>query len=355
MKVHAAAFSEQGRNLIEKIEHIPLSVEYGRVPLLRGGSWVENKNHLRVRQKEPLAQWTAEAFATGFPIIFVGAAGIAVRAVAPLAASKKTDSPVLVVDELGKYVIPILSGHLGGANELAKELAAGLGGRAVITTATDVHGIFAADVFARRNNLIIEDPAQIADASGKLLRGERISLAVEGFAAEDLGRMGAPREVLPVSWACAGLDEGAVKPDLTLKTRNFILGIGCRKGKTAEEMEETLRKAEREQLLKLESIAAIASIDRKKEEQGLLELAQRLRRPFCVFSGEKLMRMPGVYTGSSFVEQTMGVDNVCERAAAAAAGGGAVVLKKHAEDGMTFAVAELSIESRRKRRLEFHE
>lgn len=339
--------------MIGRMEKIPLSVSYGRVPLLYGGSWVESTNIFSVRQNEPLERWTKDAFANGYPILFVGAAGIAVRAVASVAASKKTDSPILVVDELGKYVIPILSGHLGGANELAKELAEGLGAQPVITTATDVHGIFAADVFARKNNLIIVDSAKIARTSAKLLRGETVSLAVEGFTAEAMEKMGPPRGIVPLSWVDCGNETDGKKPDLVLKARNYVLGIGCRKGKSAAEMLAVLRRAEQKQLLAVTDIAAIASIDRKKEEPGLLELAQRLRRPFCVFSREELMAVPGSYTGSAFVEQTMGVDNVCERAAAAAAGGGQIVLKKQAEDGMTFAVARMSAESTKKRRLEF--
>ena len=98
MKIYAAAFSDRGRNLINQIGTIPLSVDYGTVPLLCGGTWVKSETTLRIRKQETLEQWTAEAFTAGAPLLFVGAAGIAVRAVAAQAASKRTDSPVLVVD-----------------------------------------------------------------------------------------------------------------------------------------------------------------------------------------------------------------------------------------------------------------
>ena len=369
MKIYAAAFSDRGRSLVNRIGEIPLSVCYGTVPLLCGGKWAKDETNLRVRQQEPLEQWTAEAFTEGAPIVFVGSVGIAVRAVAKVAASKRTDSPVLVVDELGRYVIPLLSGHLGGANELALQLAHGLGARPVITTATDVNHVFAVDVFARRNNLTIGDTAGIARVSARLLRGESVALAVEGMEGSQLAGLGLPEKVKPLSWsACAGKGEDLrpdivvcsvenqkrLKADLFLTGRDYVLGIGCKKGKTAEEMLTVLRQAEGEGRFRLEEIAAIASIDVKQEEPGLLELAQRLRRPFCVFRAEELMALPGNFTSSGFVEKTVGVDNVCERAAVAAAAG-TLEVPKTAGNGMTFALARLGEESRKRRRLIFDE
>lgn len=368
MKIYVAAFSDRGRSLVNQIEQIPLSVQYGTVPLLCEGKWVEGGTNLCVRQREPLEQWTAKAFAEGTPIVFVGAMGIAARAVAPSTVNKKLDSPVLVVDECGKFVIPLLSGHLGGANELANQLAAELHAQPVITTATDVNGLFAADVFARRNNLSIVDTAGIAKVSAKLLRGESIRMAVEGLEQQEVAGMGVPESVNPMSWSacmnkkinakpdiavCSVREASGITADLVLTTRDYVLGIGCKKGKSVDEMLAVLRKAEEEQILRLDEIAAIASIDVKRDEPGLLELAQRLRRPFCVFDAEELMALPGTYTASGFVKQTVGVDNVCERAAVAAAGGGRLVVPKRAGGGMTFAVAQLSEESRRKRRLDF--
>lgn len=368
MRVYAAAFSEQGRNLIRKISKIPLAIQYGGIKLIYGGTWVEDKTNFCVRKDEPLAQWAARAFDEGAPLIFVGAMGIAVRAIARVVFSKKTDSPVLVVDEQGKFVIPLLSGHLGGANELAFELAKALGAQPVITTATDVNGLFAVDVFARKNNLSIVDTSGIAKVSAKLLRGEEVYMTVEGIRPEEFPGLGMPPEIIPLPWlpnswkwedmhpdiaVCSVESAKELRAELVLTERDYVLGVGCRRGKSADEMLAVLRKAEENKILRLEEIAAVSSIDRKKEEPGLLDLAQRLKRPFCVFSPEELMNLPGNYTASPFVKQTVGVDNVCERAAVAAAGGGTVVVPKTAGDGMTFAVARLSADSRKERRLVF--
>ena len=121
-----------------------------------------------------LAEWTAAAFAQNEALIFVGAVGIAVRAIAPLCRSKASDPAVVVVDECGHFAVPLLSGHLGGANDLARAIAALCGAVPVITTATDAHGLFAVDEWARHQNCRVLEPERIKTVSGKLLAGEPV-------------------------------------------------------------------------------------------------------------------------------------------------------------------------------------
>ena len=121
-----------------------------------------------------LAEWTGVQFVQSDALIFVGAAGIAVRAIAPHCKSKTTDPAVVVVDECGRFAVPILSGHLGGANDLARTIAAVCGAVPVITTATDAHGIFAADEWAKHQNCIVLEPERIKLVSGKLLAGQPV-------------------------------------------------------------------------------------------------------------------------------------------------------------------------------------
>ena len=112
-----------------------------------------------------LSGWTAEHFPVCDALIFVGAAGIAVRAIAPHVRHKAQDPAVIVADECGKYVIPILSGHLGGANALARRIAESIGAEAVITTATDLRGAFAVDLWAKEHGMIIRQPERIKQVS----------------------------------------------------------------------------------------------------------------------------------------------------------------------------------------------
>ena len=122
----------------------------------------------------PLRDWIREAFSRYEGLVFVGAVGIAVRAIAPYVQSKTTDPAVVVVDEGGRFVIPLLSGHLGGANGLAHRIAAAGGGSPVITTATDGRGLFAVDSWAKEQNCHVMEPERIKGVSGKLLEGETI-------------------------------------------------------------------------------------------------------------------------------------------------------------------------------------
>ena len=123
------------------------------------------------RKGERAEEWTAAAFRRAEALIFVGAAGIAVRSVAPHLVSKARDPAVVVVDELGRFAVPILSGHLGGANDLAREIAGLLDGQAVLTTATDARGIFAFDQWARRLGCAIPDPEKIRPVASRMLAG----------------------------------------------------------------------------------------------------------------------------------------------------------------------------------------
>ena len=108
-----------------------------------------------------LKGWTAEHFAQNEALIFVGAVGIAVRAIAPHCRSKAADPAVVAVDEGGNFAVPLLSGHLGGANALARALAKACGAVPVITTATDVNGLFAVDLWAKAQNCAVLEPERI--------------------------------------------------------------------------------------------------------------------------------------------------------------------------------------------------
>ena len=118
-----------------------------------------------------LDKWTAAQFAASDALIYIGAVGIAVRAIAPHCRSKAADPAVVVLDECGRFAVPLLSGHLGGANALARRLAAVCGAVPVITTATDLHGLFAVDEWAKRQGCIVAEPERIKRVSGALLAG----------------------------------------------------------------------------------------------------------------------------------------------------------------------------------------
>lgn len=293
-------------------------------------------------EDEPLTlsapDWAGEGFRQADALVFVCASGIAVRAIAPHVRDKRTDPAVLVMDERGTFVIPLLSGHLGGANALAEHLAAQLKATPVLTTATDVNGLFAVDVFAKRNGLFIEDMSLCKAVSAALLNGEPV-----GFRS-DLPVMGDLPRGLTAGDADLGILVSAsgdtpFPRTLRLTPRRYVAGLGCRRGKSEEELELFLMDNLARCGVGLHELKALASIDLKKDEPGLVALSEKLGLPFVTYAAEELKAVPGDFTASAFVRETTGVDSVSERAAVLSSGG-TLVVRKTAANGMTFALAK---------------
>lgn len=289
---------------------------------------------------QDLGSLTGKLFAEKEILIFVGACGIAVRAVAPHVKSKLHDPGVLVVDECGTYVIPLLSGHIGRANEYAKTVARLLGAEPVITTATDRNGLFAVDDWAAANGLRVMTPERIKEISSRILAGERV-----GFYSE-LPVAGSMPEELTDGEAEAGIViSGKRKKDrfsLTcrLLPMDLVVGIGCKKGKSVLELQAFLHQVFAEHGLEADRIGTIASISLKAQEEGLILLAKALHVPFVTYSAEELETAEGNFSESDFVRRRTGTSNVCERSACLGSGGGKRLVEKQICDGMTLAVYE---------------
>lgn len=286
-----------------------------------------------------LAAWTAARFQKGNALVFVGAAGIAVRAVAPHVARKDADPAVLCMDEAGRHVVPLLSGHLGGANRLARRIAEITGGSAVLTTATDVNGVFSPDTWAAEHDCAVTDTVAVKYVSAALLDGETVGLRTEFPVATPL-----PPGISETEGTRCGI-EISLKPKspfahtLHLVPRCIVAGMGCRRGVAAEALERRLRDALDALELPLAAVGTVASIDRKADEPGLLELCRRIGARFVTYTAEELMAVEGDFTPSRRVEETTGADNVCERAAVRA--GGTLLSRKNCGDGVTVALARL--------------
>lgn len=290
---------------------------------------------------EPLQQWAGKMFESQNAIIFVGASGIAVRAIAPHIKDKKKDPAILILDEHGAFCIPLLAGHIGGANELALKLCDKLGSTPVITTATDINQQFAVDVFAVKNNLVISDMKLAKEISAKLLHKEAVGLVselpvqgklpqglIEGAGSAELG-------------ICVGIhhDQQPFPKTLWLIPRNVTLGIGCRKDTPKQQIESFVKEVCQKNGIFWEAICQVASIDLKKEEKGIQEYCQKYQIPFTTYTAAELEQIPGEFPCSEFVAAVAGVGNVCERSAAAASNEGRIIQNKIAKDGVTLALA----------------
>ncbi len=319
----------------------------------------------KVCGKGILQEWTAENFRQGNVLLFIGACGITVRTIAPHIGGKDMDPAVLVMDEKGRHVIPILSGHLGGANDWARRIARMTGAEAVLTTATDAQSMFAVDLFAKRNGLQIDDLKKAKRFSARLLAERKGILVFPDAFAQDLFLAGQEPPELEVRSSGEKLreertpgsddpeqknfEEGnvftvspAVSADdaLHLIPRCIVIGMGCRKGKSGRELEEFVLDILQEIGLDRRAVCTISSIDVKKSEPGLLSLADSLGAPFETFDADTLQKAAienWTFAESERVRETVGVGNVCERAAAAA-GAHRILLGKTARDGMTICV-----------------
>lgn len=342
------SFTEKGLELSKRIARIP---GWDQVKLYTAWSGFTGSPKQAEPLREPVTQWAERQMKEHAVLLFVGACGIAVRAIAPYISDKRTDSPVLVMDEQGRYVIPVLSGHLGGANRIAMEIARTFPTKPVITTATDINHCFAVDLFARENQLSVVNKEGIAAVSAKVLAGESITVSVQKFYGyQKLGETLSSEGVIQIDYppsqqvdVVITSEKGDFDGALLLRPREYVIGIGCRRDKDPVELENWIRQNLTQAGLDDNQIAMLASIDLKKEERGLKLWAARRHLPFQTFSAEELMKVPGVFTGSAFVKEQAGVDNVCERAALAGSGhGGSLIYGKHAGDGMTIAIARKS-------------
>lgn len=294
-----------------------------------------------------LSAWAGEQFEEADALVFVGACGIAVRAAAPFIKDKRTDPAVVVVDEKGRFVIPVLSGHLGGANDLALLLAGGIGAVPVITTATDINQCFSVDSFAKSRGLIFSNSETAKWISADILAGEPVGIfsdfALDGPVPDGLCPDTICRHNIWITISGKNRPETGNGRMLKLIPRCVVLGIGCRRGTPAAKIREIIGEAMTQGRLAAESVCAVASIDLKSGEPGLCETAKELGVPFFTYSREELAAVDGNFSDSDFVKRTVGVGNVCERAAVAAcleaAKTGRLLFGKYAKDGVTVAAA----------------
>lgn len=275
-----------------------------------------------VSLKENVMSWTAKHFFSSDALVFLGASGIAVRAIAPCLRDKMTDPAVVVVDEQGKFSISLLSGHVGGANALARQIAKILGAVCVVTTASDVQGLSAPDEWACTHGLVITDRQSAKKVAAAAVDGASIGFFSDYPIKEELPERWRSGVVCSENIWISSMEKSTWKQRgnvLLLAPRCLTVGIGCRKNTSKEQIrhavEEVLSKYERN----LSSVCRLASIDLKSQEEGICSLADDWRLPFITYSAEELETVTGAVSESAFVRSVTGTGSVCERAALLAA------------------------------------
>ena len=304
---------------------------------------------VNVRDKnQPLAQWTGCVFDRFQFIIFICATGIAVRTIAPFIKSKKEDPGVIVIDDRGKFVISLLSGHIGGANSMCSLLSRGISATPVITTATDGRGKPAIDSWAHENNLIIEN-MDMAKKCAMLFLEDRVIPVISDMPLvierPELRKIGQPEVSckteetdtfgIHITWK----DGSVFSEELKLIPKRLVLGIGCRRHTEKSVIEKAVSEILGENHISREALFRVSSIDLKKDEKGLLEFAEENNLEFTTYTAEELAKVQGDFPESDFVAGVTGVSNVCQRAAVSGSGNGKVLIEKTVRHSVTVSVA----------------
>lgn len=303
--------------------------------------------------KGKLAEEAGRIFRKYKAIVFITATGIAVRMIAPHLKDKKTDPAVVVLDEKGEYVISLLSGHIGGANELAKEIAKITGGQAVITTASDVQGSIAVDTLAGMLDCAIEDFTAAKKVTATIVNGGKVAAysyidiagRLDGInadiefyeTAEDALKAKADAAILITPFL---LETKKRKPVAVLRPRVLVVGMGCNRGTSEEEIERLFVDTLNDAGLSPMSVKMLASVEDKKDEEGLLSFAKKRGLKIKFFTKLQLLKGKTPSGASETVFRNLGVYGVCEPAALLAAGAKKLLVAKKKTKNATIAIAE---------------
>ncbi len=291
----------------------------------------------------------------GAPLIFIGAVGIAVRMIAPLLQGKTKDPPVVVIGDDGKFVISLISGHLGGANLLAEGLAPALGATPVVTTATDIAGLPCIEDIAKAFGLTIENPSSIKYINSAILRDEKVVVidAVRDRLNEIKKLFGPkgvfifksrllkkPQEDTPLVVISSMLDTSVYgNSALILRPKEIVAGVGCRRGVPASVIKASVESALTESGYSPKAIRNLATADVKMDEEGLTLFAEEAGLKIDYFSREELNTIEAPSGVTKKALETFGIRAVAEPAAIISAGAKKLCIKKVKSGNVTVAAA----------------
>ena len=276
--------------------------------------------------------------------IFISATGIAVRLINPYIESKAKDPAIVVVDDEGKFSISLLSGHLGGANEIAKTIGGYLGATSVITTASDNRGIDSIDMFAKENDYYIEDLSTVTKITSMMVNNKVVGIYTEDeklirypnlIKVDDLRDIDNSIEGIIIITSNKEISSLDI-PYTILRPKNINIGIGCRKGVGVEVIMEAIDLALNKSNLSSESIKSMGTVEIKKDEAGIIEAAEHYNCPLRIFTIKELLPLEDMFQKSQFVKDTIGVSSVSEPCAYLL--GGKPILGKFIHKGVTISI-----------------
>jgi len=296
-------------------------------------------------------------------LVLIMAVGIAVRLTASKVSDKHKDPGVAVVDDSGRFVVSLLSGHIGGANKLARRIASLIGAQPVITTASEARGTISPDILGRSFGWEIEDGSALTRVSACLVNGEPVGVY------QDAGETDwSPEELSPEAcllpsiealkqFDCRAaviisdrlLDSSELSvPAVVYRPKSLVVGIGCNRGAGCAEIEAAIAQVFSQYGISTKCIRNLATIDLKKDETGLQQFAAKYNLPIEYFSQESLKKTAFPSSPSAVALEHVGTPAVCEAAAILSSHNPLVVPKVSINRRITLAVARLSFKGREK-------
>lgn len=332
MKIACFSFTDKGQALGEKLTKLKnqiYTIHHFNNSQIEGG----------VKKLLNFAWYNYDA------LVFISATGIAIRMINPYINHKTKDPAVVVMDDMGKYSISLLSGHIGGANELANYLSEQMGSISVITTASDARGIDSIDTFAIKNNYYMEDMKSVTKITSMMVNGKKIGFYSEVdqrikydnlIIIENLDHIDPNIDAIIIVTSKNLIIKDI--PYTILRPKNINIGIGCRKGVEENRIIKAIDDALTEESLSINSIKSIGTIEVKKDEQGIIEAAKHYGYPLRIFSINEIQEIEDKFEKSQFVKDTIGVYSVSEPVAYLL--GGQIIRSKSKHNGITISISK---------------
>jgi cobalamin biosynthesis protein CbiG len=343
------AGAETGRRLHSRL---PDAVLYAPQRFVTPGEGV-------VGYETSVRQVLQEAFARHHALVCLMSTGIVVRDLAPVLRSKHIDPAVVVLDEAGRTAISLLSGHKGGANALAQQVAEALGGQAVLTTASDVQKLPALDLLGRAEGWALERPEQLTAVIAAMVNGDSLGIVQDSGNDDWLAaplpayvrRYASPEELLAAAPSAALLITCRILPDelfaaiprtAVYRPPCLAVGVGCNRGTPAGEIRQNILATLAGAGLSPDNINTIATIEDKADEIGLVELCGRQGWPLKIISRADIAAVENLPNPSPWAQKALGVPGVAEPAALLAAQATELLVEKVKYPNVTVAVAKLA-------------
>ena len=352
-KIAILSITNNGRELALRIKEIMKNVD---VFFIKKDT--DYKNDEVIVVNKGLKEFISQIFDKYDYLVFIMATGIVVRTIAPLIISKFSDPAILVMDEKGNNIISLLSGHMGGANEMTLYMSDLINSHPVITTATDVNKKSSLDMIAKKLNGHIDDfRDNVLKINSMLVNNEEVHLYIDGNykinhngftlydEKTDLDKV---RNLVIVTNKkdinkilnknIENLNEKIIK----VTPKDIVIGVGCKKNTNSDHMKNSLIKFLAEYNIDINAVKEIGSIEIKKDEKAIIDLAKFLDVKFKTFSVEEISKVDYLYEKSDWVKKNVGVYSVSDPVAHLLSEG-RVIINKQKYDGITFSIGRIDI------------